>query len=229
VAAWSTRGQQQAQSRAQRLLGGTANGSSVPPLRDQVRRLVEQRYPQDETALRPTRLGNMLATGAEYPWIVYAMDGVFWWPHLSPSLPSFMSDTLDGAQARLMGLLNLSLVFGVIACEAVVVLGLVGQQWTTALGVAIAGGVLAWLGYHGAVSQALEVTTQIRAAFNLYRQEILKQMGLAIPDTLAAERALWQTLTQELLGQPLAPTGNGTETAPAATDVGTKPAARANG
>ena len=168
--------------------------------------------------MRPTRLGNMVATAAEYPWIVYAMDGVLWWPQLSPSLPSSVSDALDGAQARLMGLLNLSLVFAVFACEAVVVLGLVGHQWPAAFGVAIVGGVLARLGYLGAVSQALEVTTQIRAAFTLYRHAILTQMGLDIPDTLAEERALWQTLTQELLGQPLAatPTGDRTATAAAA-------------
>ena len=220
VAAWSTRGQQRAQSRAQRLPGDDADSSSAHPLREQVRRLVVQRYPQDETALRPTRLGNTLAAGAEYPWTIYAMDGMLWWSHLTPVLPSYVSDPMEGAQARLLGLLNLSLVFGVIACEAVVVLGLVGQQWTAALGVAVAGGVLAWLGYHAAVSQALEVTSQIRVAFNLYRQEILKQMGLAIPKTVAEERALWHTLTQELLGLPTAaaPTGDGTETAAAATD-----------
>ena len=159
------------------------------------------------------------------------MDGMLWWSHLTPVLPSYVSDPLEGAQARLLGLLNLSLVFGVIACEAVVVLGLVGQQWTAALGVAVAGGVLAWLGYHAAVSQALEVTSQIRVAFNLYRQEILKQMGLAIPKTVAEERALWQTLTQELLGlsTAAAPTGDGTETAAAPRRQATEPAVRANG
>jgi hypothetical protein len=230
VAAWSTRSQQRARSHAQNL-PGDANNSSAHPLREQVRQLVIQRYPQDETALRPTRLGNTLAAGAEYPWNIYAMDGLLWWPHLTPVLPSYVSDPLEGAQSRLLGLLNLSLVFAVIACEAVVVLGLVGQQWTAALGVAVGGGVLAWLGYMAAVSQALEVTSQIRVAFNLYRQEILKQMGLAIPDTVVEERALWQSVTQELLGQPTAaaPTGDRTETAAAATDGRTVPAVRANG
>jgi hypothetical protein len=212
VAAWSTRGQQRAQSRAHRLSGDAADSSSAHLLRDHVRQLVVQRYPQDETALRPTRLGNTLAAGAEYPWTIYAMDGMLWWSHLTPVLPSYVSDPLNGTQARLLGLLNLSLVFGVIACEAVVVLGLVGQQWTAALGVAVAGGVLAWLGYHAAVSQALEVTTQIRVAFNLYRQEILKQMGLDIPKTVAEERALWHTLTQELLGLSTEPVPAGDET-----------------
>jgi len=233
VAAWSTRGQQRARSRAQSLSGDVANSSFVPPLRDQVRHLIAQRYPQDETALRPTRFGNMLAAGAEYPWNIYAMDGLLWWSHLMPVLPRDpvdVSDALEGAQSRLLGLLNLSLVFGVIACEAVVVLGVVGQQWTAALGVAVVGGVLAWLGYMAAVSQALEVTSQIRVAFNLYRHAILTQMGLAIPETVAEERALWQGLTQELLGlsTEVVPTGDGMEKA-AATEGRTEPAVRGNG
>jgi hypothetical protein len=223
VAAWSSRGQQRAWSHAQRLPGDAANSSSAHALREQVRNLVVQRYPQDETALRPTRLGNTLAAGAEYPWNIYAMDGLLWWSHLMPVLPRDPVDVsyaLEGAQSRLLGLLNLSLVFAVIACEAVVVLGLVGQQWTAALGVAIVGGVLAWLGYLAAVSQALEVTSQVRVAFNLYRHAILNQMGLDIPKTIAEERALWHTLTQELLGistEPV-PTGAGTEKAAAAAD-----------
>jgi hypothetical protein len=211
VAAWSTRSQQRAQRRSQRLPGDDVNSSSTHLLREHVRQLVVQRYPQDETEVRPTRLGNTLAAGAEFPWTIYAMDGMLWWSHLTPVLPSYVSDPLEGAQARLLGLLNLSLVFGLVACEAVVVLGVVGQQWTAALGVVIVGGVLAWLGYHAAVSQALEVTSQIRVAFNLYRQEILKQMGLDIPKTIAAERVLWQTLTRDLLGlsTEAVPTGDG--------------------
>ncbi len=218
VAAWATRRQQLARSRELRLLGEATTNSSAPPMRQQVQRLLVQRYPQDETGLRPTRLGNELATGAEYPWIVYGMDGLLWWSHLSQLLPNDPVDVgkeLDGAQSRLLGLLNLSLVFGLLAGEAVVVLGLVGQRWTVALGVALAGVVLARLCYLAAVGQALEVVTLIRSVFNLYRHAILTQMGQAIPDNVAAEQALWQTLTEELLGQPpaAAPTGHETKKA----------------
>ena len=102
-----------------------------------------------------------------------------------------------------------------LAVEGVLVLGVITGHWTSAIGWAIVGAAVAWFCYQAAVNQSLEVASQIRVAFNLYRQEILKQMGLAIPDTVAAERALWQSLTRELLGQPpaAAPTGDGTEPA----------------
>jgi hypothetical protein len=81
---------------------------------------------------------------------------------------------------------------------------------------------MAWIGYQAATNQAMEVSGQIRVAFNLYRHEILKQLGLDVPATAVAERALWQTLTQELLGQPVdaAPRGGTGQTA-ANTNSGT--------
>lgn len=219
IAEWSTRGQLRNRVRAlAKVAGGT--GTAGPSLHEQVRRVVEQRYPLDERAIRPTRLGNILEVAMEHPWIVYGMEGMLWLPHLLPSLPSYLGDALDGAQARLLGLLNLSLVCAVLAVEAVLVLGVVGQEWPTAGGAALVGAALAWFSYQAATNQAMEVSGQIRVAFNLYRQEILKQLGLNTPANAVAERALWQTLTKELLGQPVdaAPRGGNGE-----------PAASANG
>ncbi|MFL5515110.1 MAG: hypothetical protein ACJ8DJ_03070 [Gemmatimonadales bacterium] len=223
VAEWLTRGQERERVRAHAEQNDTISGPAYLPLHEQVRRLIEQRYPRDKAALRPTRLGNVLATAAEYPWIVYGADGLLWYPHLWPSLPSYVSDPMDGAQSRMLGLLNLSLVCSVLAGEGILVLGLAGQRWTAAVVWTIVGVVAARFCYQAAVNQAREVGSQIRAAFNLYRHEILKQMDVNIPVNLAAERELWQILTKELLGQPtdLALTGANTEAAAATTDAPT--------
>jgi hypothetical protein len=220
VAEWSTRGQQRSRDHALGRLGHAGADLSDHSIRVGVRRVIEQRFPYDEAMLRPTRLGNVFATAAEYPWLIYAMDGLLWLPHLAPFLPSYVGDALDGAQSRLLGLLNLSLVCALLAVEGGLVLGLVANQWAAAIGWAIVGAILAWSLYQAAVNQALEVASQIRVSFNLYRQEVLKQLGLPIPDSIAAERALWQTLTQELLGlaPDAAPNGDGTETGAAPAD-----------
>jgi hypothetical protein len=230
VAAWATGFQRQAWSREQSRL---ANRRFAHPLREQVRSLVEQQYPQDESEVRPTRLGNMIAATVEYPWIVYGMDGMLWWPQLALLLPTEPVDVgyaISGAQSRLMSLLNYSLICGVVAVEGIVLLGLVGHRWVAAFGWAIAAVVLGWLAYHAAVSQSMEVSTQIRSAFNLYRQLILEKIGVDKPDTLVAERALWQTLSKEMLGQSAeaAPNGESTETA-GSTDGRTEMAAAHSG
>jgi hypothetical protein len=194
VAEWSTRGQRRVRRHALRTQGETATP-------EQVWRLVGPRFPHDEAALRPTRFGNLLATVIEYPRNVYAMDGWLWWPHLAVLLPTEVRAAWDSAQAGMLGLLNLSLISNGLAIEALLVLGLAGNQTIPALGGAIGGVILGRLCYMAAVSQAHEVAAQIRVAFTLYRHALLRQLGVAIPDDVAAERALWPALTREMLGQ----------------------------
>jgi hypothetical protein len=202
VAEWSVGGQQRARARALAAHETPGPGTPVLPLPQQVQRLVQQRYPRDETALRPTRLGNVMATSTEYSWHVHGMEGQFWLPHLLPFLPTDVFDALNGAQARLLGLLNFCIVCALLAGEGVLVLGLAGQQWVAASVTAVVGVVGTWFCYEAALNQILEGARQVRAAFNLYRHEILNHLGLTIPDSIAAERELWQSLTRELLGQP---------------------------
>jgi hypothetical protein len=155
--------------------------------------------PADPDAPAPTELGNELQAAAAYPWRVYAMDGVFWWPRLKPLLPSEFTEQLAAAQAPMMGLLNLSLVFVTLGCGVVIVVGVLDRQVGTALAWLIGGLVLARLCYAAAVRQAGEVGSLIRVAFDLYRHAILEQLDVAAPDDLTQEQALWQQLTQPRL------------------------------
>ena len=144
----------------------------------------------------------MLATAAEHPRFVYAMEGGLWWPRLSPLVPTYFSDMMGGAQAPMMALLNLSIIFVALGLAAVVFLGLIGGQWLAAIVWLVVGSLLSRVCYRAAVSQAMELGSMLRVAFDLYRHEILTQMNLESPGDLTAERALWQRLTGELLADP---------------------------
>ena len=75
---------------------------------------------------------------------------------------------------------------------------------------------LSWLCYRAAASQATEIATKFRVAFDLYRYGILEQLGREHPVDLAAEQVLWQRLTREVLGAPEpAPTTGATGDVPA--------------
>ncbi|MGB2773721.1 MAG: hypothetical protein WBV59_02930 [Anaerolineae bacterium] len=52
------------------------------------------------------------------------------------------------------------------------------------------------LSYLAAVSQAVSYGSLIRVAFDLHRQDVLKQMHIAPPDNLVEERVLWDALNQ---------------------------------
>jgi hypothetical protein len=105
--------------------------------------------------------------------------------------------------AQVMALLNLSVVFSVLALSGVAILGLVGAQWMAAIAFLVVGFLLAWLCYRAAVSQTTELGSLLRVAFDLYRHEILHQLGIERPRDPSAERALWQRLTIQMLGDPV--------------------------
>jgi hypothetical protein len=130
------------------------------------------------------------------------MEGLLWWPRLSPVVPVDFQDMLGGAQAPMMALLNLSVVFAALAPLAAIVLGVGGRQWAVALGAAAGGLILARLCYRAAVSQAADVGNLLRVAFDLYRFSILDQLDKNHPGDPEEERALWHELTLEILALP---------------------------
>jgi hypothetical protein len=206
VADWSKKGQRRARNATAQMLGVDSvlpdTSMAAPPAMYRL----NQMFPRDEANVQPTLLGNIFATAAEYPWRTYAMDGAFWWPRLSPLLPASYQDMLGGTQSPMMALLNLSAVFATLAILGFAVLGLAGTQWLPAIAFLVGGAVLSRLCYRATVSQAVELGKMLRVAFDLYRYEILKQIGLDAPSDLTAERALWLRLTYQLLDLPEPPT-----------------------
>jgi len=202
VAAWSTRGQRRAKTATAHILGAAPHRSAAVAATQPGTLWLDRVYPLDDADLMPTRFGNALATAAEHPRLAYAMDGTLWWPRLSPLLPADFQESLGGAQAPMMALLNLGVVFSALALVAVALLGLAGGQWAMALAFLVGGLLLSWLCYRAAVSQAAELGSLIRVAFDLYRSAILTQLQQDPPRDLAAERALRPRLTHEVLGLP---------------------------
>jgi hypothetical protein len=202
VAAWSTRGQLRVKTDSARLLGAASTRPESLAATRQATLWLTQVFPQDDADMMPTLFGNILATAAEHPRRAYGMVGALWWPRLSPLLPSSFQELLGGAQAPMMGLLNLSVVFFALALVGAATLGLAGGQWAVAIAVLVGGVLLSRLCYRAAVSQAEDLGSMLRVAFDLYRSAILKQMGVEHPSDLAAERALWQQLTDQVLVLP---------------------------
>lgn len=210
VADWSTRGQLRGKRRAARILSGDGGLKAIASAgkvenaasEQEVRQSLSRVYPLDDDEVRPTRYGNVLATAVEYPRLTYMMEGLLWWPRLSPLVPIEFQDMLGGAQAPMMALLNLSVVFAALALVGAAVLVLAGGHWVAAIVVLVGGLLLARLCYRAGVSQAAELASLLRVGFDLYRHEILRQMDLDVPADIAAERQLWLQLTSEMLGLP---------------------------
>ncbi len=168
---------------------------------------MEGELPVSLHRVTPTALGNALAVAEEYPFERYGVDAVLFWPRLRMALEPEKLDALDVAFGVMTGLLNVALLAGVLAVEAVA-LGtyqLVTQpplklEWVC---MALASALIGWLAYRAAVSTARAVGNLLKTFFDYYRARVLEQFHLTPPAALDAERVLWLKLAAFLRrGEP---------------------------
>ncbi len=162
-------------------------------------------FPENESLMQPTAFGNRLQAADEYAYRVYKLDSTVWWPRLTAVFPEAFRQQIDGALTPMLALLNLCTLLSLTALSGIflLIVGLPGlpaflwfkQNWILAL-VLIGGHFLfAAFCYLGVLSQVQIYSAMVRAGFDLYRHELLRQMRIPLPDSLAAEQQLWPLLT----------------------------------
>lgn len=173
-------------------------------------------FPRDTDLLKPTRLGNVLAAAEEHPLELYQLNASMWWPRLVSLLPDTFRAQMDAALTPLLVWLNMSSLFVALALGGGVAVLVIERNGWLALLIAFAatliGGLaLALLCYLVALQSAAEYGELVRAAFELYRLEILKQMHIPVPESFVEERRLWAALN-EWLYYPVMPWAAGGKT-----------------
>ena len=153
-------------------------------------------YPRYAERVTATRLGNVLAAAYDYALHTYGAEGVTWWPRLTAVMPDAFRARVDAALTPLAALLNLCTL---LACwtllSALALLILDDRPWAFAL-LFVGGLSLAYAFYRASVWQAVELGMLVRAAYDLYRHELLKQMHIPAPHGAGAERTLWVGLNE---------------------------------
>lgn len=156
-----------------------------------------QRYPVDDDVL-PTELGNVLRSAERYPGDTerWGLDAVFWWPRLYLVIPDSARQQVDGTRTTLDQMVVLATLASLFSVTSI---GFAGST-PVAVWLPCAGGALAlgYLSYRAAVSAAVVFGELVRSCFDLYRGPLLDSLGWDQPATWADERALWQTLQQQL-------------------------------
>ena len=154
-------------------------------------------YPPGKLHVMPTQLGNVLRTSEFYSIKRYGLDAVVAWPRLQSLLPKDFAESLRDAKANLDLLLVVTTLAGIFAIGWEVVIGVFTDRWDLFLLASLAW-ILALLGYSGAVQAARSYGELIKAAFDLYRWELLKAMHLKMPASYEDERKLWEEVSELL-------------------------------
>lgn len=153
---------------------------------------IYQRFPPPDLqdAAMPTRVGNILLGSEIYPYVRYGMDAVLFWPRLYHVVPDSVRDTVAAARAPMEQMLSL-MAAGLAFSGIGTVIALALLPWYVAPLCFAVGAMTAAVSYRGLVSACVPYAETVKAAFDVYRQELLGAIGWHAAPGLEAERYQW--------------------------------------
>jgi uncharacterized repeat protein (TIGR01451 family) len=171
-------------------------------VRNATRRSLMVDFPDRADLVLPTRLGNILRSFERYPEIQYGMDAIYFWPRLVAVISPSYATALGDARTTLVFLLTLSFLTAFL-CAATVAAGLAYLPPRPMIHVVFPtlffGVASGWL-YGRSFGAAKHWGDLVKGSFDLYRWELLKQMGFEQkPRTRRAERSLWYRITDQTM------------------------------
>lgn len=155
-----------------------------------------QLYPTSEGDVLPTTLGNVMAAWEHYPYRRYGIDAITMWPRLAPLLSKPVSDAIVWAKTRFDMLLNTLILLPVWVVLAWTRFLEPWKIWSAVLLLIVAmAAVLILRRLYLAAASAWGDT--VKAAFDLHRLDVLKQIGVLAPPAgwpASDEAAIWREL-----------------------------------
>lgn len=188
--------ERQAAYEAAKAAGVKAATPPPPEHAAQLYRAVEE-YPDDLRWVLPTRFGNRMRAAEVYPRAVYGIDTVPLWPRLQGLLAPEFRDLMNSSKAQLDFCVNMTAggALGTLFC---LVLAAVESRLPSYAPGAVAVAAMP-LGYALCVQASGPYCRYLRAAFDLHREPLARQLGLAVPATSGEEREMWMLVSKMLI------------------------------
>ena len=121
--------------------------------------------------------------------MVYGIEAVVAWGRLEPLMPKNFRDSLAEARAQLNFAVNLMLVSFLVLVLYVTVA--IAQRSLPAIWLPIAVTAITVIAYFTALSSLTLYGTYVKSAFDLFRADLAKHMGLRMPSSSSDEREMW--------------------------------------
>jgi hypothetical protein len=183
------------------------------------------KHPFNLESVMPTRLGNILRSSEMYAYERYRIEEITIWPRLFNVLPVEFIRTLEEKHNHFMFLINsaflvsanalISLIIALIGIPILMAPDLLKTNFPWSVGffyigydyispsgyflISLVLGGFAYVLYSIAVNVAEDFSMYIRASFDLYRTNLLRQMNWMPPKTIAAEQDLWEDFSRFLI------------------------------
>lgn len=172
-------------------------------------RLINSSYPDRLRSVLPTKLGNVIRGFEVYSRRQYGVQAINLWPRLVAVVEGNLKDSLQSAKTYFDFMIHCAFLSAILGG----VVFAVGLYWHSSglfengfskAGLAIIWPWLTWfiffitishLFYLASISRASEWGTQVKAAFDLYRNVLLEKLGYEHkPTTAEEERKIWEDI-----------------------------------
>lgn len=162
-------------------------------------------FPPGEEFVTPMELGNVIAAFEHYARQQYGIDSVALWPRLVARIDAAYAGVIDDAKTSFDFFINSSFLSAILALEYLY-LGLYFRVHFSSISgilgflgiIAVLAG-LSWLFYRCSIDSAIGWGDHVKAAFDLYRWDLLAKLGYETALTNAEEFDLWQQISQGML------------------------------
>ena len=160
---------------------------------------LDRHYPSTVHAVLPTSLGNVIAAFEDYPRTRYGMDTVALWPRLIPLLrEEKYTEFVNQEKSVFDFLLNMLVVVAILGTE-LVYLNIFFGQLGLSVGIGVTTALLSLVLYQGILIAARQWGTTVRVAFDLYRCDLRRRLGLHPTENFREEYQRWQQISRFLL------------------------------
>lgn len=182
---------------------------ALDTVRDDADREVHASYPAPRSVL-PTRLGNVIRAFENYSRDQYGISAIPLWPRFVSRIRADHAAAIDDAKTSFDVAINLSFLsaltaFAMIAIVVIYPLPLAETRLRVWFLIRLAAAIgLIWAFYELAIDRAGAWGDLVRGVFDLYRWDVLKDLGYETrPGDLESERALWTAISvQMIFGDP---------------------------
>lgn len=191
------------------------NGKQLSLLRSQYYSIAaeyDHSFPSSIDHILPTEFGNILKASEEYSSSRYGIDGVTFWPRLFHVIPRSYQIAIDEANNQLSFLVNLSVLsfaLSLLCIIAIIFSLLVVYTPLDYPEIALSDTIVFTIAYTLSITSAIffhraslfsvgAFGFMIRSAYDLFRQDLLKQLNLPLPDSSTKEFYIWKNLGELL-------------------------------
>jgi hypothetical protein len=163
---------------------------------DKLRQAVEL-YPDSGQWVLPTRFGNAFRALEVYSRVVYGIDAIPAWPRLQAVIPDDFKKLISESKSQLDFCINLLAASGLTLVFYIAVV--LWKHQLESLWVPCSAIVVFLFGHLVSTTAVGQFGVYVKSAFDLYRGDLAKQLGLQLPRSMEQEREMWEILSRMMI------------------------------